>query len=273
MLIHNISKLNRCFVIMMDEELPKNVWTQLEKIGASEIMYDFMYYLTDYLQTNYDKIQKQVKSDYDDYLSNAPSNLLSNETSRNRIITTRAILFTLKNILLSFFRELRISLKLMDCVEKALEESIQAGIINVVNQIEGMYNKKNYTRYLPALNTILLDAEYEITYYLAPNEQSYCKKRRKSDMNCIGFYNNVVDTNTFISFEPSVMCEVLKETGVEVDITPKKLGKELSHYELAHIDSEEKLCSYWHTNKKYYHVNKNALKELMSEIYGIDFEI
>lgn len=269
MLIHNISTLNRCFIIMMDEELPQNVWNRLEEIGASEIMYNFMRCFTDYLQTNYDKIRKQVKSDYDDYLSNAPSNLLSNETSRNRIITTRAILFTLKNILLSFFRELGISVKLMDCVEKSLEESIQAGIINVVNQIESMHNEKNYTRYLPVLDTILLCTEYAQNYYLASDEKAYCKKRRKSDMNCIGFYN-ADNSDAYISFEPSVMCEVLKNNGVDADITPKKLGKELSHYGLAHIDSQEKLCSCWHTMKKYYHVNKIALRELMSEIYGIE---
>lgn len=269
MLINNISTLNRCFVIMMDEPLQQKVWDQLEKIRVTGIMFDFMQYLTAYLQTNYDKIHEWVKNVYDSYLSDAPSNLLSNDTSRNRIITTRAILLTLKDILLSFFRDQRISLRLMESVETALEESIRAGIASVTNQIEGMHNEMNYMRYLPTLEYIFTSREYEQNYYFASNEEAYIKKRRRLDKGCIGFYN-ADDSDAYISFEPSVMCEVLKENGADADITPKKLGKELRHYGLAYIDSQGKLCSYWHTKKKYYHVNKNALREHMREIYGIE---
>lgn len=134
--------------------------------------------------------------------------------------------------------------------------------------IDDIHVKESHMELLPTLAEIVSSLDGYYGYKLAKNETKYrqeikkVKKIQTGDIIYVGFQAN----RGYISFSPRHMCRLIAECLGKEYISANCLGKELSYYHLAHVDSEQKQSCKWHTQKRCFHIHCRELIELVSSM-------
>lgn len=263
--IRNVSTMNRCYLVDMQEKLPDDLWRNVSEMDERHDFAIFVRSFIRYIGENYDMSVSNCREDFSYYKQYARQQMLSEGTSTNRIVETMAVQFTLKKQMMNYMKTIGIDEKLWKRVDEAMNICIICSGQELQQKVSEIIVKKSRMELLPALADIIISNGQG--YEMAASEKEYKMKIRYGER-CIGFPKNC----GYVSFKPSYMCQMIADYLGKEAVAVNCLGKELSYYNLAYVDgSEHKQSCRWHTNEKYYHVNYRQLIEL---VYGgiIDME-
>lgn len=249
----NPSTINRTYCVKMEEALPPAVHEEMKRFGR-ESMLSFTYNIIKFVESDYDGIKEKVWGDY---------KLFQNEARKisadNRIANTMAVQKVLKQIYVSYYKYIGIDSRIIEQVNAVMDESINRVGREMAVEIDFRRKERDSMLVLPTLARVITGIGNG--YELAGSEKAYKKKCVSSHgLKLIGFCAN----EGYLSFNMERMIGLLEAEGGD-PISPKRFSKELKDYGLAHIDSEKKLCSYWHTQSRMYHVNVRSLLTLCYE--------
>jgi len=252
--LKNISTMNRCYLVEMEEPLPKECWNELETFERTKGMWHFMFHILSYVSQKYSELLKRIPKDYKYYLENTDWTTCNVEQSKNRIINTYAVQSVLLKILIDYFRDLRLDTRLLGEVDKIGRRAVHNGCQMVIDSIEETIKKAKHMQILPALADILFDAIQSDEY--TTSEKKYYKEPDD--------YAFVILSNGYFSFRGSKMCERIAEVLGKESVTSKALSNELKHYSLVKTDGKGN-CSItsWNCEKRMYHVRVRELMELV----------
>lgn len=265
-IIRNVSTMNRCFLVNMQENIPDNLWNEISAMEEQNVFFVFMQSFIRYVEENYDAVVSNCRDDFSYYKWYACEKILFAGASINRIAETLAVQYTLKKQLLNYMEAVGIDTKLHKRAGGCMDECIASSGQDLQNLIADIARKKSHMELLPALAFIVSGYGGDVSYFLAEDEAKYQKKIRNGNTRYVGFQKNM----GYISFSPSHMCQLIANFLEKDNISVNCLGKELSYYHLAYVEgSEQKQSCRWHTEKKYYHVNYRQLLELVNSVeYG-----
>lgn len=260
-IIRNVSTMNRCFLINMEEPVPDEIWDKIIKMEDQKVFYAFARTFIHYIERNCDEVILRCRNDFEYLKQFAKKNL---RLASNRIAETLAVQYTLNKLIFEYLQTLKIERRLCDIVRQSVNRCIGICGQELQQEINQIELKKSYMELLPELAEIISSDGYG--YEMAENEDKYQRKIRKNKK-CIGFQKNP----GYVSFNPRYMCQMLSDKLNLDAVSVNCLSKELSYYQLAHVDiSEQKQSCRWHTKDKYFHV---SFRELMELIYGCDNEL
>lgn len=259
-IVHNLSTMNRCFLVNMDEPISKDLWKEILLMSEQNSFFIVIRSFVRYIEENYDNIVSAGRTDYDQYIRNVRQQGIFKGESANRLIETMAVQFTIKKMVVSYMKKIDIDSKLIRDLDINMSGCINKCGQELQQEIHDLDGKKEAMKYLPALSYIVSNAGNG--YKFADNEEQYiCGIKRGKRY--VGFQKN----RGYISFDTVHMCKMIRDYLNIDDVSPRSLGKELSYYHLAHVDaSEAKQCCRWHTDKKYYHVSFRQLLELTAGV-------
>ncbi len=259
----NPSTINRTYWVKMDEAFSAQVYEKMKQFGK-ESMLSFICYIIKFVETDYDEIKERVRGDY---------KLFQNEARKispdNRIANTIAVQNVLKQIYVSYFKHIGIDDKIVETLNTVFTASINRVGCEMYTYIDSKRKEANSMLVLPMLAQVTMSIGNG--YELAASEKKYNKNGvGSSGQKIIGFCAN----DGYISFNKDRMIELLEAENGKT-ISPTVFSKELRDYGLAHVDSEKKLSSYWHTKTRMYHINVRSLLTLCypDDIFGDMIEV
>lgn len=257
--LKNLSSINRCFYIKMENPLEESDWEFVKKIFDEKYMHYFKIGFVDYLENNYEQVVQNVKTNYGLYQHELKEMKSQSGNSGKRIADTLALLMVTKKVLRDYFVFRNIDNEIILKIDNIIRRNIIEIGEEMNAMLDDMLKKEAHMRYLPLLAKAISDGWYR-GYFIAEDEKSYCKNLNKCDgpRKYIGFYSN----DGFLSFKPEDMCLLLEDIFEAKKVTMSELAKELRTYSLVHVNNENKNSCRWHTNGKYYHVHIRQLLEL-----------
>lgn len=261
--LKNISTINRTYWVAMNEMLPLDLHNKVVVFSGEKMLF-FIQSLIGFVGSDYDGILAKISADYKSFLE-----LARKKYKYTRIADTIAVQRVLKEILVIFFKDMRLEEDIVQRVDSSLWEGIQSVGCDMCNRIDNIKKKAEHKKVLPVLAYIVHSIGNG--YEMAANEKEYWGKVRKGLIETIGFCAN----NGYLSFSMEPMIKLIKSlmSHDEEDVTAALLSKELNAYNLAHKDNEKKLCSYWRTDRRMYHVEVRSLLELCYDDWNLDFRL
>lgn len=257
-IIRNVSTMNRCFLVNMQEAIPDDLWEKISEMDKQQDFSIFMQSFLVYIEKNYDTAVQGCREDFKHYQQHARQQITLNNTSANRVAETLAVQHVLKKQMINYFKSVGLEDKLCLRVNTFIDSGIAGSGQELQQELNEMVSRKEYKEFLPTLAYIVCSG---YGYKMAKSEKEYLKKI-KNGRYLAGFEQ----VKGYVSFIPSHMCSMIADILDRDTVSVNALGKELSHYHLAHVDgSEQKQSCRWHTEGKYYHVHIQQLREL---IYG-----
>lgn len=261
--IRNVSTMNRCFLVNMQENIPSDLWDKISAMENQNMFAIFVQSFMKYIEDNYDTIIAKIKNDFMSYKRYATEKILSPDTSMNRIAETLAVQYSITHQLINYMKAIGIDDTFREKINENMHHCISSSGQELQSMINDIAKKKVRMELLPTLAFIFCSMDGDNTCQLAKNEADYLKKIKKSNEFYIGFQRN----RGYISFSPTYMCKMIAEYLKKDNVSVQCLGKELSYYHLAYVEkSERKQSCRWHTEKKYFHVNYRQLIELVSSM-------
>lgn len=255
--IDNISTLNRCYMVEMEEELEKDLSVSLEAFFKSGQMKLFMYSYICWIQKNYGDIVRRFGTDYTKY-ANQVKDKQTNTISR--IENTLAVQLTISKTIVDFLKFWRVEDRLVNNVAHSINQSCNECSKSLQRYINKLEHKKSEMKCLIVLTEMICDLGNH--YHLAKDEDHYLSIKFKGKI-YLGFCKN----QGYISFLPKRMCMLIANE-LQVDcVAVSELQKELKYFSLAHIDSEGKMSNRWGTDKRMYHVRVRDLLDLFADTY------
>lgn len=255
-LISNLSTVNRLFLVNMDEPLPEDLYALLEK-NSEGLMDKFMSNLLFRIGEKWDEAVSRIRVDYAIFFGEAKKRCKEAGNSANRIAGTMAVQQTIWKVIKDYLRSLGIDEEMVKNADQMMQNTINTGIRDLVEEVKRIQGEKNYKRYLPEMARIVRHENNR--YFLVESEKEYKKYRNEPCGKgvCIG----ICREDGYWSCIPKDLCKILSEEMGE-DVSVMKVSKELKHFGLAHIDSEEKLSNRWRTEGKMYHIRVSDLYEV-----------
>ena len=255
-IICNVSTMNRCFLVNMQEAVSDYLWEKISGMDKQQDFSIFMQSFLGYIGKNYDTAVQGCREDFKYYKQHAKKQISSNGTSANRVAETLAVQYVLKKQMINYFKTVGLDDKLCLKVDICIDKGIAGSGQELQQELNKMVSKEEYMEFLPILYLIV---KPETGYKMAKSEKLYLKTIKKGK-DLAGFQH----VKGYVSFRPSHMCSLIAKM-LDIDtVSVSALGKELSHYHLAHVDgSEQKQSCRWHTEGKYYHVHIQQLIELI----------
>ncbi|NBI87837.1 hypothetical protein D3Z47_17235 [Lachnospiraceae bacterium] len=256
-IIRNVSTMNRCYLVDMQEKLPDDLWQKISEMDEQHGFAIFVRSFIRYIEENYDMAVSNCREDFSYYKQHAREQMLSDGTSMNRIAETMAVQFTLNNQMTNYMKTVGLDGRLLRRADEVMKDCIICCGQELQQKVNEIAAKKSHMELLPTLAEIISNDGNG--YEMAGNENKY-KKKIKYMEKCIGFQQN----QGYVSFKPSYMCQMIADYLGKEAVSVNCLGKELSYYNLAYVEgSEHKQSCRWHTDGKYYHVNERQLRELI----------
>lgn len=268
--VRNISTMNRCFWVDMQESVSPDLWNKISAMEEGNIFSIFIQSYVKYVEENYDTIAAKCREEFSCYKQYAIEKILFSSISRNRIAETLAVQYTLKQQFINYLKSVGINDSLCKRLDKSMERCISSSGQELQKMIDDIHVKKSHMELLPTLAEIVSSLDGYYGYKLAKNETKYRNEIKKGNLKYLGFQAN----RGYISFSPSHMCRLIADRLEKENISVNCLGKELSYYHLAHVEhSEQKQSCSWHTKEKYFHVHYRELIELYysTKFPGIEF--
>ncbi len=258
-MVRNISTINRCFLVRMEEAIEESLWKEI--LDYKKLVKIFMISFSEFIGNDYDDIVKKCKVDYLIYQKRTNEIEQTEGKSGNRIINTLAVQLTIKQLLIRYFQRMEIDMKLIEKVNKNLESVIYSCIANLKSEIDEILQKNRKMYLLPVLADIICLTDNIYGYALAKTEKKYIKDEGYSNKDDCPYLGICIHSG-YISFLPKYMCELIaKRKGIE-EVSVRELGKELKEFSLAYIDSQGKMSTQWGSKRKMYHVRVRELIEL-----------
>ena len=265
--IRNPSTMNRCFLVNMDKSLDKDYWDAVSEMKREQCFRLFICALIRHIEQEYDTAKERCRIDFLNYLQSGRT--VSGESgSIHRIAETLAVQHTIKKLLVDYMKTAKIDSKLQEQAEKSMNRCIDECGQELEQEVRALKAEEKYMTLLPLLAGIFV-SDGNGGYGFAEDESGY-RKAMKHHKKVIGFQKN----QGYVSFDLSYMCELINEE-FDQHVSKHCLGKELSHYCLAHVEpSDQKQSCRWHTEKKYFHVHFRRLVETVHNMeYGADKEV
>ncbi|MEY8334690.1 hypothetical protein AALB53_16530 [Lachnospiraceae bacterium 47-T17] len=265
-IIRNPSTMNRCFLVSMNESLDSDCWDEVSRMEKEADFRIFICALTRHIEQDYDAFKERCRADFAGY-QRSGQEATGEGGNMHRIAETLAVQHTIKKLLADYMKSAGVDRKLCEQAERSMGRCIDECGQELAQEVRTLQADKTYTRLLPMLAGIFKSAGNG--YQFADDESDYIKAK-KNYKPVIGFQQN----RGYVSFDPSYMCKLMEDE-CDQPVSKSCLGKELSHYHLAHVDSsEQKQSCRWHTEKKYYHVSFRQLLELAHNIeWGAEDEL
>lgn len=254
-MMRNISTINRCFLVRMEEIVEESLWKKIEEYREKHFMQIFMISFMTFIENEYDDIVNKCKNDYLFYSKQKYSFQETEGKSGNRITNTIAVQFVIKKLIIYYFQGMKIDMKLIERVNENLDFVINGCFVNLQHEINGILQKNRTMDLLPTL-TDIITSEYSCV--LAKSEDKYKAKYNKKGKPYMG----ICVHPGYVSFLPKYMCELIAQRKEVEAVSERKLGKELKDFSLVHIDAEGKMSTRWGTEKRMYHVRVRDLIEL-----------
>lgn len=254
-LINNISTINRCYLVEMDEKISDESWRKVCDFAESDGMLKFMISILKYISDNYSDFFSRAYSDYTHFQSESAKRGAVAGNSTNRINQTWAVQMTLAKILIDYFSKLNLDRHLLELLDSHIRCSTRDCIGGLKTKINKLQNEGKHMQYLPELYAQITNRDWG-GLSIADSEEKYFNPKNGKQ------YLGVVLNSGYISFSPRKICNLL-ERSLQVSVSPKALSSELTYYGLAYVDKEGKVSSRWNSNHRMYHVNVRQLLELI----------
>lgn len=272
-IINNISTLNRCFLIQMDEKIPDKIWSKICKFVDD----NKMWYLIKSFISFVEKEQENsinIRATYEYYrIEYSQNKILEKYDDSPRIDNTLAVQATLKHIFITYLEALEID----NDIKNEIDYNIGLCIMNcgeeLYSYIQNLKKDEKHLLYLPELASIILDVcvgkfltVKTVKEYINWTNNPGCQKA------CIGVY----ETGGYLAFSGKDMCAKIsnrlqKGSAPMKPISSKTLSNNLHHYGLLKIQSEGRL-SWGYQGPRLYHVNIQNLLELIYPEKHYDIE-
>lgn len=270
-MINNISTLNRCYLIHMDEQIPYDIWDKIYKFVSKNKMMFFMKSFVSYVENikNFTNIISAYKFYQNEILE---SEILKKYDRSPRINNTLAVQKTLNFLFICYLKKVIADGKVIDKINDCMNQSIMNCGEDLYKYIQDLIKDEKHLRYIPILADIILDVYDKQAVTVASADEyinwpgdSHCPKP------CIGIYED----GGYIAFRGKDMCERIsyrlkKDNIPEPSISARALGEELYHYGLLKLNSEGRFS--WGTDTRLYHVNILNLLELVHPNTKYDIE-
>lgn len=262
-LINNISTINRCYLVEMDEKIPDRTWKKICDFANSDRMLVFLKGILEYISDDYEEFFSRVYSDYSYFQSEIEKKGEDAGNSTNRINQTWVVQQTLAKIIIDYLLTLNLDKKLIGLLNNNIHYSIDNCIGELKATINKLQNKVKHMQYLPTLARMIIEMDGNNDLRVAKDEDKYFNLKIGKK------YLGVVLHSGFISFSAKKICSLL-EHELDTKVTPKAFSSELKYYSLAYVDKEGKMSSRWNSMHRLYHVN---VRQLLQLIYPEDDEL
>lgn len=274
-LVKNLSTINRCYFLQMQQRIPENIWKEIMQLAENNTLFVFMQGMTRFIEKE-PGIVPTLKQDFDDYQEIIEKQLKKSNFQINyRIISTLAVQKVLKHLFVRYLSYLKLDRKKINRINALLDENIDDCGLEMLSYLSKLKKEEDHKKYLPHLYMLLSTAtKYSGRNYLAENPKDYINWRDRGDIErkCLGIWHE----NGYISFSGDRMCKQLATyMGVE-NVDKRILIKELCNFGLLKISSDGRKSWKWGTPGRYYHVNFKELSRIfyepMKEVVPIDTE-
>lgn len=267
-LIKNLSSINRCYFIKMEQQIQQNIWKEIVQLSEDNIMLTFMQGLVQFIEGQ-SGIVLILKQDFDYLRENMETQVKkSNFSINNRIINTLAVQKVLKSLFIQYLNCLNVERKRINHVDDILNHHIDNCGLNMLSYLNELKKEEKHTKYLIDLYYLFFSALHRSggKNYLADNAKDYVNWRTRGEVGreCLG----ILQKNNYISFSGNIICRQLAKS-MKVDTVSKNiLIKELSHFGLLKVDTDGRKSWKWNTPGRYYHVNFRELDRIVSHMLG-----
>lgn len=274
-LVKNLSTINRCYFLQMQQRIPENIWKEIMQLAENNTLFVFMQGMTRFIEKE-PGIVPTLKQDFDDYQEIIEKQLKKSNFQINyRIISTLAVQKVLKHLFVRYLSYLKLDRKKINRINALLDKNIDNCGLEMLSYLSKLKKEEDHKKYLPHLYMLLSTAtKYSGRNYLAENPKDYINWRVRGDIErkCLGIWHE----NGYISFSGDRMCKQLATyMGVE-NVDKRILIKELCNFGLLKISSDGRKSWKWGTPGRYYHVNFKELSRIfyepMKEVVPIDTE-
>ena len=272
-IINNISTLNRCFLIQMDEKIPDEIWSKICKFVADNKMWYLIKSFISYVEREQEN-SINIRTTYEFYQNEySQNNILKKYGNSPRINNTLAVQTTLKHIFITYLKTLEID----NDIKNEIDENIGCSIMNCGEELYSYINvlrtDGKHLLYLRELADIILGVSFgRFLTVETVNEYINWTKNPGCQQACIGVY----EAGGYLAFSGKDMCAKISNRlpgnkATKKNISSKTLSNNLHHYGLLKINSEGRL-SWGDEGKRLYHVNILNLLELIYPEKQCDIE-
>ena len=175
-IICNVSTMNRCFLVNMQEAVSDYLWEKISGMDKQQDFSIFMQSFLGYIGKNYDTAVQGCREDFKYYKQHAKEQISSNGTSANRVAETLAVQYVLKKQMINYFKTVGLAGKLCLKVDICIDKGIAGSGQELQQELNKMVSKEEYMEFLPILYLIV---KSETGYKMAKSEKLYLKTIKK----------------------------------------------------------------------------------------------
>ena len=249
----NPSTINRCLLISLDEKLPTPLWNSIGETADRNYIRYTVWNFVQWIMDNYHSNLQKIKADYDGEIRKA----FAKKDQNARINSTFCLQMTIKNAVVRFMRRIELPNEIVTKVDAKLSECIRLAVYYTEDELERQKAKNNH---MECLHYFLYVLWTIMDWEIKESEDEYVNGEGKG----------MVLTSGYFSFDPKRICAQINEQQKFDIMNPVKLGKELRYYGLIYINSEGKNSCCFHSRKKWFHVDVNAVLNFVNENDQID---
>lgn len=265
-LVKNLSTINRCYFMQMQQSIPQNIWKEIMQLAENNTLFVFMQGMTRFIEKN-PGIVPTLKQDFDDSQEIIEKQLKKSNFQINyRIIGTLAVQKVLKRLFVRYLYYLKLDKKKINRINAILDKNIDNCGFEMLSYLSELKKEEDHKKYLPYLHRLLSTAtQHSGQNYLAENPEDYINWKKRGDIGreCLGIWHE----NGYISFSGNRICRQLAMY-MKVDTVSKSiLINELCHFGLLKISSDGRKSWKWNTPGRYYHVNFKELDRIINSFY------
>lgn len=257
--VHNLSTLNRMFLINVDDPIEHELWSTIE--NCESYMYKTIHLFLQYISLNKREICEKIGIKFRHFQEEERISDYGVGNSQFRLKKTKSLQKTIVEVLCSYIISVTGDLTLTDRIKRRCNANISTTIDEQRLLIQKELGKENFMQYLPVLVEVLATYDKHYKSRISHKENSYIRNPEKVAV-CL--------RNGYVSFQPKRIAELISEKLIENgklqsgnQISSKALSKELKHYGLVFVDCENKASTRWLGSKKrMFHVKVRELLEV-----------
>lgn len=251
----NLSTINRCLLIKLDDKLPTSLWNYIGEIANRNYIRYTVWNFVQRIMDNYDSDLQKIKADYGGEIRKA----FTEKDQNARINSTLCLQMTVKNAAVRFMSQLKLPNDIVTKLDKKLSECIEFAVAYTGNELQQRKAQNDHMECLRDFVDELLTISADD---IKKSERKYVNGEGKGMLLTSGYW----------SFDPKRICaRINEEYGID-RMNPVKLGKELRYYGLIYVNGEGKNSCCFHSRKKWFHVDIHALLNFINESNQISKE-